>query len=170
LGENGEKMKKVLVAFMLFALAFGIPEARSDNGLGVGLIVGEPTGISVKKWIGETRAVDAAAAWSFSGNESFQFHADYLFHNFSLLQPKDFKGRLPVYFGVGCRIKLKDTNEEKGRNDEDTLLGIRIPLGISYLFADAPVDLFVEVVPILDVAPDTDLDINAAIGVRFYFQ
>ena len=152
-------MKIVHVAFVLFALVFGMTEARGENGLGVGVIVGEPTGISIKKWIGETWAVDAAAAWSFSGNESFQFHADYLIHNFFLRLPKDFIGRLPVYYGVGCRIKL----------DEDALVGIRIPFGISYLFAHAPVDLFVEVVPILDVTPDTDLDINAAIGVRFYF-
>jgi len=163
-------MKKVLVAFMLFALAFGIPEARSDNGLGVGLIVGEPTGISVKNWIGENRAIDAAAAWSFSGNDSFQLHADYLFHNFFLTLPDDFTGQLPVYFGVGCSVKLTDTNDQNGRNDEKASVGIRIPLGISYLFADAPVDIFAEIVPILDVAPDTDLDINAAIGVRFYFR
>ena len=101
-------MKTVPVAFVLFALTFGMPEARSEDGLGVGVIVGEPTGVSIKKWIGETRAIDAAAAWSFSENESFQLHADYLFHNFSLLQPKDFNGRLPVYFGVGCRIKLDE--------------------------------------------------------------
>lgn len=163
-------MKTVPVAFVLFALAFGMPEARGENGLGVGVIIGEPTGVSIKKWIGETRAVDAAAAWSFSEHESFQFHADYLIHNFLLLQPKDFKGRLPVYFGVGGRIKLNDLNGGKGRNDEDALVGIRIPFGISYLFADAPVDLFAEVVPILNVAPDTDLDINAAIGARFYFR
>ena len=163
-------MKVVPVAFVLFALAFGLPEARGENGLGVGVIVGEPTGVSIKKWIGETRAVDAAAAWSFSENGSFQFHADYLIHNFYLLQPKDFNGRLPAYFGVGGRIKIKDANEGKVRNEKDTLVGIRIPFGISYLFADAPVDLFVEVVPILDVAPDTDLDINAAIGVRYYFR
>ena len=163
-------MKIVPVAFVLFALAFGMQEARGENGLGVGVIVGEPTGVSIKNWISETRAVDAAAAWSFSGKASFQFHADYLIHNFSLLKPKDFKGRLPVYFGVGCRIKLKDANEGKERNDEDALVGIRIPFGISCLFADTPIDLFAEVVPILDVAPETDLDINAAIGVRFYFR
>ena len=153
-------MKKVSVAFVLFALAFGMQEARGETGLGIGVIIGEPTGISIKKWIGETRAVDAAAAWSFSKNESFQLHADYLIHNFSLLKLEDLEGRLPVYYGVGCRIKL----------DEDALIGIRVPFGISYLFADAPVDLFIEIVPILDVAPDTDLDINAAIGVRYYFR
>ncbi len=163
-------MKKVSLAFVLFALTFGMPEARGENGLGVGVIVGEPTGVSIKKWIGETRAIDAAAAWSFSENGSFQFHADYLFHNFSLLRQNEFSGRLPVYYGIGGRIKIRDANDGNDRNDNDALVGIRIPVGISYLFAEAPVDLFVEIVPIFDVVPDTDLDINAAIGVRYYFR
>ena len=41
-------------------------------------------------------------------------------------------------------------------------------VGLSYMFADAPFDLFVEIVPILDLVPDTDFDLNAAIGVRWY--
>ena len=153
-------MKTVPVVFVLLALAFGMTEARGENGLGFGLIVGEPTGASIKKWIGETQAVDAAAALSIVGNGSFQFHADYLFHNFSLLKSKEFKGLTPVYFGAGGRIKL----------DEDTLVGIRIPFGISYMFADAPFDIFAEVVPVVDVSPDTALNINVAVGVRYYFR
>ena len=159
-------MKLVSAAFVLFVLAFGMQEARGETGLGVGIIAGEPTGISIKKWIGGTRAFDAAAAWSFSEHESFQIHADYLFHNFSLLRSKDFTGRFPVYYGIGGKIKLRNTRP----NHEDASVGVRIPLGISYLFADTPVDIFVEVVPILNVAPDTDLDLNAAFGVRFYFR
>lgn len=159
-------MKILSAVFVLFALTFGMQEAKAETGLGVGIIAGEPTGISLKKWVSKTRAFDLAAAWSFSENKSFQIHADYLFHNFSLLRSNDFKGRLPVYYGVGGRIKLRNT----GPNNEDTSVGLRIPLGVSYQFADAPLDLFVEVVPILDVAPDTELDLNAAIGIRFYFR
>lgn len=155
-------MKKVSVVFVLFVLAFGMPEARGENGLGFGLIVGEPTGAIIKKWISETQAIDAAGARSIVGKGSYQFHADYLFHNFSLLQSKDFNGRLPVYFGVGGRIKHNE--------DTDTLVGIRIPLGVSYMFADTLFDLFAEIVPVVDVAPDTDIDINAAIGIIYYFR
>ena len=159
-------MKILSMAFVLIALTFGMQEARGETGLGVGIIAGEPTGISVKKWMSTTRAFDFAAAWSFSENKAFQIHVDYLLHNFSLLRSSDFKGRLPVYYGVGGRIKLRNTRT----NDEDTSVGLRLPLGISYLFADAPLDLFVEVVPVLDVAPDTELDLNAAFGIRFYFR
>ncbi|MDI6808326.1 MAG: DUF3996 domain-containing protein [Candidatus Eisenbacteria bacterium] len=160
-------MKTVSLVFVLFALAFGMVEARGEEGLGVGVIVGEPTGISIKTWISGTRAVDGAAAWSLSENEAFQFHADYLIHNFTLLKLKESEGRLPVYYGVGARIRL---NNGDGANDGNASVGVRIPFGIAYMFARHPIDIFLEVVPILDVAPDTDFDINAAIGARYYFR
>ena len=43
---------------------------------GAGIIVGEPTGLSFKHWMSRERAVDAAAAWSFSENDSFQSEFD----------------------------------------------------------------------------------------------
>ena len=160
---------KAVVLASLMAVAI-IPFAHAQDGLGLGIIVGEPTGISIKKWLNDKHAVDAAAAWSFYENESFQFHADYLIHNFTLLKSDEIIGKLPVYFGLGTRLKLKEENKGKGRNDEDTLFGVRIPFGISYLFADIPIDVFVEVVPILDIVPDTEFEINAGIGARFYFR
>ena len=163
-------MKTRLLILGTCILATLAPHANAQDGLGVGAIVGEPTGIVIKKWLGDTTAFDAAAAWSFSDNASFQLHGDYLIHNFSLLDPDDLKGYLPVYYGIGGRIKLKDENARNGRNDENALVGVRVPFGISYLFADAPVDIFVEIVPILDLVPDTDFGINGAIGARYYFH
>lgn len=159
---------KVVVVAVLLTLAS--VNVHAQDGLGLGVIVGEPTGLSLKYWLSDERAFDAAAAWSFSENDSFQIHTDYLIHNFDLIDPVELSGRLPVYYGVGGRLKLKNDNDGKGRNDDDALFGIRFPLGITYLFADAPLDFFAEVVPILDIAPDTDIDINAAIGVRLYFR
>jgi hypothetical protein len=75
---------------------------------------------------------------------------------------------MPVYYGIGARLKFKD-DEGRGRNEDDAIFGIRVPVGITYLFDDAPLDLFFEIVPVLDLAPDVELDINAAVGLRFYF-
>jgi hypothetical protein len=162
------KIKTVLFGGLIAVMLSSLTHAQ--EGLGVGIIVGEPTGVSVKTWINDKNAVDAAVAWSFSENDSFQFHADYLFHNHTLVKIDDATGTFPVYIGLGGRLKLKEENKGKGRNDDDALLGIRVPFGISYLFADAPVELFVEIVPILDIVPDSDVDLNAAIGARFYFR
>jgi hypothetical protein len=131
--------------------------AASQGNFGLGIIVGEPTGVSAKLWITERTAVDMAAAWSFSDEEAFHLHADYLFHNFDLITVE--QGRLPVHFGIGGRLKFED----------ESRLGVRIPIGLTYIFDGAPVDIFFEVVPILDLAPDTDFSANGAIGARFFF-
>jgi len=38
------------------------------------------------------------------------------------------------------------------------------------VFDQVPVKLFVAIAPVLDIAPDTDLDVNGATGARFYFH
>jgi hypothetical protein len=131
------------------------------GGIGVGFIAGEPTGLSLKAWLTEESAVDAGFAWSFSDKTSFHIHADYLWHNYTLLPVS--QGELPVYAGVGARIKFKDKND-------DTRFGVRIPVGIAYHFPNVPVDIFAEVAPVLDLAPDTEFDINGGVGVRYYFR
>jgi len=128
-----------------------------DKDLGLGFMVGEPTGISFKKWVGSTTAIDGAVAWSFSGQDSLHLHADYLVHNFDMIKVE--RGRLPVYFGLGARLKLEDR----------TKFGVRIPIGVCYLFEKATLDVFFELVPIFDLVPDTGFGISGSIGIRYYF-
>lgn len=148
-------------------LSFG---ARAQEGTGVGIIVGEPTGLSAKHWLDNTHAIDAGLAWSFSENDSLHLHADYLIHDFTLLKPTDLRGRMPVYYGLGARIKFQQDDHNDRRNDSDTLVGVRIPLGVAYYPVKAPIDLFAEFVPVMDLVPDTHLGLNLSIGARFYFK
>jgi hypothetical protein len=160
-------MKCKVVLAVLIGL---IPaSAFAQDQLGIGLIVGEPTGLSAKYWLDEEHAIDAAAAWSFWDGDGLQLHADYLWHNFDLLGSIAACDMLPVYYGVGARLKFRD-NDCRHNNDGDTVFGIRVPVGISYLFDGAPFDVFAEIVPILDFAPDVDLHLNIAVGLRFYVK
>ena len=113
--------------------------------------------ISLKYWTGESTAFDGAIAWSFGKEDALHLHADMLMHNPDLIAVT--QGSLPIYYGLGVRIKL----EEKSK------LGVRIPVGLAYQFVKAPFDLFLEIVPLLDLVPATDFGLNAAIGVRYYF-
>lgn len=156
-------MKRSIMAGLTLLSLLAAAPSRAEQ-FGVGLILAEPTGLSAKYWLNREQAIDAAAAWSFSGEDALQVHADWLMHNYNVLHADPADGRLPLYYGLGLRLKLKD---DRGRDTD--AFGIRIPVGLSFRFARAPFDVFAEVVPVLDVAPDTDLELNAAIGGRYYF-
>jgi hypothetical protein len=150
-------VKKLKYITILFSIIFITQIYSQDRGTGVGIIIGEPTGFSFKHWTSSTTAFDAAIAWSFINEGAFHIHADYLLHSFRLIDVPE--GKLPFYYGIGGRLKTSDK----------TRLGVRVPLGLAYLFQTAPVDIFLEVVPILDFIPKTDFRINAALGARYYF-
>lgn len=145
-----------MVFFLITSILF------SSTGPGtfeLGIILGEPTGISAKLWFSQNTALDGAVSWSLRDNDdgNLYLHADYLWHDFSLINTSS--GRLPLYYGIGGRIVL--ANNEK--------LGARVPVGLSWLFKGAPLDLFLEIAAIVDFIPDIDVDFNGGIGLRFIF-
>ena len=155
------KMKGMLKALLALStmLWTGVVFAKGEN-LGVGLIVGAPTGLSLKAWQDGIHAVDVGLGWTAEHNENFHLHADYLFHDFSVFKPST--GRMPLYYGVGGAISRK--------SGDDTHVGIRVPFGISYFFANSPLEIFGELAPRADLSPSSHLTIDAALGVRFYFK
>ncbi|MBI4720978.1 MAG: hypothetical protein HY770_07130 [Chitinivibrionia bacterium] len=151
-------MRRIIMLFALLVSLVAGTAAAQDQGFGLGIILGEPTGVSIKNWMTQRTAFDLGIAWSFGGREdALHVHGDYLVHNFSLIPVE--KGKLPVYFGIGGRIKFAD----------DPNVAVRIAVGLDYLFADAPVDIFLEIVPMLELTPDTDFELNGGIGVRYFF-
>lgn len=149
----------VQIKLFILVVCLSFSEAGAqDRDFGIGIIVGEPTGISGKNWLTRTTALDFAAAWSFQGEDSFTFHADYLIHRFSFISVE--QGALPLYYGFGGKIKFEDN---------DSSLGARFPIGLNYHFEDATLDLFLELVPVMELVPETDFKMNGAIGVRFFF-
>ena len=71
----------LLVLSSLFSLALA-PSAHAQRGgdFGLGLIIGDPTGLSGKGFVSETNAIDFAVGFSFIHGDHLQLHADYLWH------------------------------------------------------------------------------------------
>jgi hypothetical protein len=133
----------------------------SDTGrLGAGVIIGEPTGASLKYWLDDRVAVDGAFGWSFHNDSVFYMQSDVLWHNFDLIPVP--RGRLPVYFGVGGLVRFRD-------NNNDNQVGIRVPVGLSYMPDDLPMDVFVEIGPALDITPNVQGEVTGGVGVRYWF-
>jgi hypothetical protein len=163
------------VALATFALlsAAAPRRARAEGGpFGLGLIVGSPTGISVKYYLGESgQAIDGAVGWAFVSSNGIQVHADYLWHPLVLTSDPSFT--LPLHVGVGVRV----LDHDRGREGDDNLhVALRAPVGITFDFTEIPLDVFLEVALLLDFhgAEGQDenhigLDLNAGVGVRYYF-
>jgi len=164
-------MKKYFMFVMVVGLMIIItkPIAAQDHGFGLGIILGEPTGLSAKAWTSKDNAFDFAIAWSFNNyhhdNNNYNHNdgtlllqADYVWHFFNAISVS--KGKLPLYIGIGGRAVLADNPS----------FGVRVPFGINYLFANAPIDIFAEIVPIMDLSPSTDFGIGGGIGIRYWFN
>ena len=127
---------------------------------GAGIIVGEPTGATAKYWLNDTLAIDGAAGWSFHDHTDFYLHTDLLWHKLDLIPVA--RGRLAGYVGAGGLVRFRDDHY-------DNEFGVRVPVGVSYMLDNAPVDVFAEIAPALDVAPSVRGEITGGVGIRYWF-
>ena len=152
------KLKHYALAIIIVMLATPVLAAEYKT-FGIGVIAGEPTGITGKYMLNDSSGIDAGVGWKTSGDSEFHIYADYLFHIHDLIKVK--KGALPVYVGGGLRWV--------DRENRDNKFGIRVPVGLEYLFDNVSLGAFAELVPVLNLTPDTDFDLEGGIGIRFYF-
>lgn len=130
--------------------------ASGDYGLGFAL--GEPSGINAKKWMGHDAALVGGLAWSVADGGATSVYGDYIWHSYGLLDVQT--GALPIYYGAGARLQFEN----------DARFGIRTVVGLNYQFRAQPFDAFVELVPLIDITPNADLTLNAALGFRYFFR
>ena len=151
-------MKKSLIGSTLLIVLFsGITLAQS-SGFGIGAILGQPTGISAKYWTTSSTAFDFGLGYSFEKNSRMHLHADYLFHTKDIFNSTE---NFSLYYGPGARLRLVENG--------DSRLGVRFDVGIVWIPRNSPIDVFVEIAPLLDIIPETDFSFNGGIGVRYFF-
>jgi hypothetical protein len=162
-----------LTAGMAIAMASASSDALAARGnLGVGIVLGEPSGLSAKYWLRSRDAVDFGLAYSF--DDFFAVFSDYLFHFPGVFGRNAPAAQITPYLGVGA-ILLADTADGRtnGRfftNDGSSVgLGLRIPLGVEWRPSYPPLGIFLELVPGLGIIPSTFGFLEAGIGGRFYF-
>ncbi len=142
-------MKTLLrIAFALLVLvSFHQTAQAQDYKSAVGARLGSPLSASYKTFLSESSAVEA-----FVGFRSFSFGytwinigAAYQIHN-------DIAGvdGLKWYYGAGASVFLFNFKDNFfGDNSSTTSIGLQGYLGLDYKFADAPVNVSLDWVPIL---------------------
>jgi len=144
------------VIFVFFAINNDSLCAKETGSLGAGIILGNPIGPNVKYWFNPNAAIDFGLGFE----KDFTVYTDFLWHEWTLF-PQPPQGKLAGYFGMGLRY------EEKRRDDE---FGFRMVTGAAYWVLSHPIEVFLELVPVFQVSPDTDTHFDAGIGLRYYFH
>jgi len=163
-------MKSFGLLIIIILLLFGFVQTRAQNGpFGLGIIVGEPTGVSAKLWISKTTAIDLGLGWGISdffsdlrnnGINSIHIHADYLIHAYNLISDN---GQYPFYFGIGGGIDLNGGNA--------SLYTLRFVCGVSWMPSEVPFDFFAEIamVPTFKFSSEAEFVLETGLGIRYYF-
>ena len=150
-----------------------------ESRFGLGLIAGEPTGGTLKLWLGGGMALQSHLAITWWGVDRFFGSVDFLWHPSVVTTNRYFE--LHWYFGVGgaagFRAPFDDPDRPRGPGDDpgdddweaDPAAWIRVPFGFSFLFEAVPVEAFVEFGPSMRLYPPIGFGPFLAVGGRWVF-
>jgi hypothetical protein len=154
-------------------------EANKTFGLGIEL--GEPSGLTGKLFVSPKAALDFGIGYAYQNyyyDDGLHIYADFLFHPTVLAHADAFE--LPFYIGGGLRYWDFDFCDPQGRcTYRGSAVGVRIPIGIDFDFNRAPIDIFLQIVPVLDFLHGdyydryrdrTHLAVDPSVGFRFWFK
>src|SRR3569623_1087300 len=129
---------------------FGGKRFEANKTFGLGLELGEPTGLNGKLFLQPDQAID--------------FGVGDIYHHY--------------YGGDGGRTWFFDYGCPNGPNNVCNgaeAFGIRVPLGVSFDLNTVPLDIFIQLVPTLDFFRDyaphnVYLDVDFSVGIRYWFS
>src|SRR5262245_9305693 len=145
----------MLAAALVAISTVSVRDARAEgpsHPFGLGLMLGNPTGLSGKWYLNKPFALQAGLGYvdddfDRGDDDGLHIHVDVVWHPKVLARTPDFT--LPFYFGVGGRLVDDDDHYACGPGpqfctDNDTFLGVRVPVGILMDFNRVPLDIFLE--------------------------
>jgi len=142
------------------------PSAERDGGpLGVGFIIGDLNGLTLKYWPNETHVFQARMGSVSTANgslNSFGISVTYEYH-FRPIQVEDNLYSLPFYLGLGGRFNAASTSTTYV---DGGVVGV---MGMSVLVPGLPAELFFEVRPVFalyNTAVGTNPAFSPAFGVE----
>lgn len=156
------KIFLVTVLFVAPLALSGISAANQPKHLGLGGIIGEPTGISGKYALTEVYAIQGALGISLI-ERGLWFSGDFLIHIHDVFTHD---GRLPLYVGGG--VIIQDHRNSAKISGSETSLGLRGVAGVEYLAQDH-ISIFGEASVQPFLFPGFYLGIGLAAGARYWF-
>jgi hypothetical protein len=155
--------KAILVALLCVA---STSTAWADQGVGIGLFVGEPLGLDLKLGLGFRSNLDIVIGW-----DTYRDGRDGYGHVTYLATLGVAHGRaisVPFRLGIGGAVY-----GDGGAFNDGVNFAVRAPFEIGIKFHNAPIELYGEVALKLTLIDDNnnndDVDLDGGIGFRVYF-
>ena len=158
----------------------GAPAFEANKTFGLGLELGEPTGLQGKWFYATNKAIDFGIGdiYDYYDYRGIYIYGDHLWHPVSLVHAAAFE--LPLYIGVGASLWHWDDYVYRcpGGPCSGNAFGVRVPVGITFDFNNTPLDIFIQVVPTIDLFADAPMDYNrtwyfiveGSAGIRYWFK
>ncbi|MBM4167883.1 MAG: hypothetical protein FJ215_01795 [Ignavibacteria bacterium] len=148
-------------AMMLCVVGMVIPVRAQQGEIGVGLMVGAPTGLTGKYLLSNSEnAIQGFLGGGFGG---ISVGGDYLYYTDAFDHP-DF----PFYVGPGAFIGPSAVGGPSFDRTGTLGLGVRGIFGVSYFFPRHPFEISFEIGPVLYVSPAVDMGLGGGLAFRFY--
>lgn len=141
-------------------MTFSTAKAQAPgNGWGIGIQLGQPAGISIKKYNSAGMSADILLAWDLD---------DFFFVNLhgTWEKPVDGAKGLEFVYGPGVFAGFEENNRNRD-DDDEIFLGISGTFGLSYYIDQF--EIYLRLTPRLAVIESTNGDIGGGLGFRFYF-
>jgi hypothetical protein len=153
----GGIMKKwMLILLACLVVVAPLAAVGNEGDISVGVLLGQPLGLTGKYVIDNDLSVAALVGVD---KKALAIHVDghYAFDSLSI---EDID--LYPYVGAGVQLGLATGNFS---------MGLNVPVGISYYIADPAIEVFLELVPGLNlVNPFFDFNFGGGIGARYHLD
>lgn len=146
-------MRKLALVAMLLAAP-----ATAHADLGIGVFLGEPTGLDLKIGLQSRSALDIVI-----GGASFRDVGLDYGHLTYLYTPFVGQGNaiaVPLRLGIGAAFF---------GNRDNIDIGVRAPLEVGLRFTRTPIELYGEIALLIVLSNDERIHGQGGVGIRFYF-
>lgn len=159
-------IKYLAIIITSLVLSANLVHSQKPNGnFGFGLVLGDPSGLTGKFWLGNSDAVNIAVGSSYFGK--LRVGVDYQWH-FDAFRSNQWN----LFGAAGGVLGLGEGNDYVRKkyfeDDEDLGLGARGVFGVNFIPKGGNFEIFAEAGLLVGFVPEFGSGFDFGIGARFY--
>lgn len=158
-------MKKRLALLALLSSLVIVP-VNAEQTMGIGGVVGAPTGFSLNLFTTNDQSIHTVVGWSLLDDDTEEEMV--LFSHYTWRRQASEDKGAGWFYGLGGRLEWLDENDVTNNPDGDEFqLGPSATLGFLYGFD--PLELFIKGNGTLNVVEETEFEADAMVGAHLNF-